>query len=205
MKKFISAIVLFVAAILFPIHAYAHSGGTDSKGGHYNRSTGEYHYHHGYSAHQHKDMDGDGKLDCPYEFDDKDYYSEMPKATIDPNLLKEMEEWHEKIQEYTYPEDYSKTKESKDNEDQKSNDDNRKVTLKSAISNSSDSSKATNFDWYEIPIFVIGISVLFLLFSPFMDYLRPGLAEIVFDISLKVIVFSLPFVFLFDFLFMIFG
>lgn len=32
---------------------FAHSGGTDSAGGHYNRSTGEYHYHHGYPAHQH--------------------------------------------------------------------------------------------------------------------------------------------------------
>lgn len=94
-----------IAAALFPLCAYAHSGGTDSKGGHYNRSTGEYHYHHGYSAHQHKDMDGDGKLDCPYEFDDKDYYSEIPKVTIDPNLLKEMEEWHEKAQEYTTPKD----------------------------------------------------------------------------------------------------
>ena len=59
-----------VAATLFPICAYAHSGGTDSNGGHYNRSTGEYHYHHGYSAHQHIDMDGDGKLDCPYDFKD---------------------------------------------------------------------------------------------------------------------------------------
>lgn len=62
--------VLIVAATLFPIHVYAHSGGTDSKGGHYNRSTGEYHYHHGYSAHQHRDIDGDGKLDCPYEFNE---------------------------------------------------------------------------------------------------------------------------------------
>lgn len=33
--------------------ALAHSGGTDSSGGHWNHKTGEYHYHHGYGAHQH--------------------------------------------------------------------------------------------------------------------------------------------------------
>ena len=48
---------------LFPI--YAHPGKTDSNGGHYDRSTGEYHYHHGYPAHQHPG----GK--CPYNYDDK--------------------------------------------------------------------------------------------------------------------------------------
>jgi hypothetical protein len=53
----------------------AHPGRTDSRGGHYDRSTGEYHYHHGYSAHQHYDIDGDGKKDCPYDFDDKTNHS----------------------------------------------------------------------------------------------------------------------------------
>lgn len=45
--------------------AFAHPGGTDSKGGHTNHSTGEYHYHHGYPAHQHENGQ------CPYDFDDK--------------------------------------------------------------------------------------------------------------------------------------
>lgn len=49
----------------------AHPGRTDGKGGHTNRSTGEYHYHHGYSPHDHYDMDGDGDIDCPYDFKDK--------------------------------------------------------------------------------------------------------------------------------------
>lgn len=44
--------------------AHAHPGGTDSKGGHYNRSTGEYHYHHGYPEHQHTNGI------CPYDFKD---------------------------------------------------------------------------------------------------------------------------------------
>lgn len=53
-----------------PVEVFGHSGRTDGAGGHYNRSTGEYHWHHGYGAHQHEDMDGDGDLDCPYDFRD---------------------------------------------------------------------------------------------------------------------------------------
>lgn len=55
--------------------ALAHGGKTDANGGHYDRSTGEYHYHHGYPAHQHYDMDGDGIIDCPYDFDDQTNHS----------------------------------------------------------------------------------------------------------------------------------
>lgn len=54
-----------------------HGGRTDSNGGHYNRSTGEYHYHHGYSAHDHYDMNGDGIIDCPYTFKDNTSESEL--------------------------------------------------------------------------------------------------------------------------------
>lgn len=63
MKK----ILLLFLLILFclPVASYAHSGGTDANGGHYNRSTGEYHYHHGYSAHQHPNGI------CPYDYDDQ--------------------------------------------------------------------------------------------------------------------------------------
>lgn len=64
---------LLVLVLLMPlcITAKAHPGKTDSNGGHRDRSTGEYHYHHGYSAHDHYDMDGDGIIDCPYDFVDK--------------------------------------------------------------------------------------------------------------------------------------
>lgn len=62
MKKLI-AIILF-ACLLFPTTVFAHSGRTDSQGGHYDRSTGEYHFHHGYSAHQHPNGV------CPYDFHD---------------------------------------------------------------------------------------------------------------------------------------
>ena len=66
--------IIFILLILFlciPIAVYAHPGRTDSKGGHTNHSTGEYHYHHGYSAHDHYDMDGDRDMDCPYDFKDR--------------------------------------------------------------------------------------------------------------------------------------
>ena len=46
-------IILMLMSLFLTLPVYAHSGRTDSKGGHINYSTGEYHYHHGYSAHQH--------------------------------------------------------------------------------------------------------------------------------------------------------
>lgn len=42
---------LFITMITSPV--YGHSGRTDSNGGHHVTATGEYHYHHGYPAHQH--------------------------------------------------------------------------------------------------------------------------------------------------------
>mgnify|MGYP003377908942 CR=1 FL=1 len=60
MRKYLfTGVFLF----LFVIGAFAHSGKTDSAGGHYNHSTGEYHYHHGYPAHQHPEGI------CPYSSD----------------------------------------------------------------------------------------------------------------------------------------
>ena len=60
--------VVWCVVLLFNIAASAHSGKTDSAGGHYDRQTGEYHYHHGYPAHSHSVEDG--IIDCPYDFDD---------------------------------------------------------------------------------------------------------------------------------------
>lgn len=68
MRKRLLAFLLAFLLLLSPT-VLAHSGKTDANGGHYDRSTGEYHYHHGYPAHQHYDMDGDGIIDCPYDFD----------------------------------------------------------------------------------------------------------------------------------------
>ena len=63
MRKFILFFLLFL--FCFPIVSLAHSGRTDANGGHYDRSTGEYHYHHGYPAHQHTNGI------CPYDYDDQ--------------------------------------------------------------------------------------------------------------------------------------
>lgn len=59
-------LLCLLALLVLCVPASAHPGKTDSKGGHYNRSTGEYHYHHGHPAHQH--VDGV----CPYDFATKE-------------------------------------------------------------------------------------------------------------------------------------
>lgn len=64
MKKMVSAFAVFIAMLCLAVPALAHSGRTDGNGGHYNRATGEYHYHHGYPAHQHPGGE------CPYDFHD---------------------------------------------------------------------------------------------------------------------------------------
>ena len=61
-KRILLSLLVCVALFAF---ASAHPGRTDSSGGHYDRSTGEYHYHHGYPAHQHTNGV------CPYDYDDK--------------------------------------------------------------------------------------------------------------------------------------
>lgn len=64
MKKW-KWMALVLAVTLCIGSASAHPGRTDANGGHYDHSTGEYHYHHGYPAHQH--IDGV----CPYDYDDR--------------------------------------------------------------------------------------------------------------------------------------
>lgn len=61
MKK---CIVILLLLFCLTSVAYAHPGRTDEYGGHTETATGEYHYHHGYSAHSH--VGG-----CPYNYDDQ--------------------------------------------------------------------------------------------------------------------------------------
>lgn len=72
MKK-IHFILLLMFLLACTITVYAHPGGTDSDGGHYNHSTGEYHYHHGRPAHQHENGV------CPY--DDNSSGDNSPQAS----------------------------------------------------------------------------------------------------------------------------
>lgn len=71
MKRILLLTIAACMAISVTGSAFAHPGRTDSQGGHTDRATGEYHFHHGYPAHQHEDRDGDGvKEYCPYNFND---------------------------------------------------------------------------------------------------------------------------------------
>ena len=70
MKRIIAVLLVLLA---FAAPVFAHSGRTDSNGGHYDNSSGEYHYHHGYPAHQHTN----GK--CPYNFKNKITYNNGSK------------------------------------------------------------------------------------------------------------------------------
>lgn len=86
MKKpaLLFALLIFLLLPSIPLIAYAHPGRTDGSGGHTDHSTGEYHYHHGYPAHDHYDMDGDGDIDCPYNFDDQTNHSSGGRTEITP-------------------------------------------------------------------------------------------------------------------------
>lgn len=84
---FLSIIVL---SCVFIMPAFAHPGATDEYGGHYDRSTGEYHYHHGYPAHSHDDGV------CPYDFVDKtdhSYHESNPERESNLNLGELVDFW----------------------------------------------------------------------------------------------------------------
>lgn len=70
-RKISISILITLNLFNLSFSALAHPGDTDGSGGHTNHSTGQYHYHHGYSAHQHYDMNGDGIADCPHNFTNK--------------------------------------------------------------------------------------------------------------------------------------
>ena len=100
MKKIILLLILFISILTM---SFAHSGKTDSNGGHYDSSTGEYHYHHGYPAHQHN---ADGS--CPYvtklvindttnNNDDEIYEIKGSNEEYYINKLNEMEEQIESL------------------------------------------------------------------------------------------------------------
>lgn len=81
--KLMVAMLLVVLLCALSITISAHSGRTDGNGGHYDRSSGEYHYHHGRSAHDHYDINGDGIIDCPYEFEDESDSKDLDSNDLD--------------------------------------------------------------------------------------------------------------------------
>lgn len=77
MNRFLCSLIIILSIITL------HPGMTDENGGHYDRSTGEYHYHHGYPAHQHPNGV------CPYDFDDKTgQNSGMSSGNSDSNITR---------------------------------------------------------------------------------------------------------------------
>lgn len=76
MKRLLLLSLTLIVLCLSCIQVSAHSGKTDANGGHYDRSEGEYHYHHGYPAHDHTN----GK--CPYDYKNKtDHSSGISSST----------------------------------------------------------------------------------------------------------------------------
>lgn len=69
--------VLLLTLLVLFVPSGAHSGRTDSQGGHTDRSTGEYHFHHGYPAHQHENGV------CPYDFDETTDIDEYTKRFLE--------------------------------------------------------------------------------------------------------------------------
>ena len=53
MKRFLSLALAVIMVIACTVVCFSHQGRTDSQGGHYVQSTGEYHYHHGRPVHFH--------------------------------------------------------------------------------------------------------------------------------------------------------
>ena len=81
-------LILLLGGIQFSV--LGHSGGTDSQGGHFNRRTGEYHFHHGMGPHQHP-----GGV-CPYSSGsringqskrDQNFFQRHPLLSIGGGLL----------------------------------------------------------------------------------------------------------------------
>ena len=100
MRKIYSFVVATLLMLL-PLFAFAHSGRTDSIGGHYNNTTGKYHFHHGKSAHQHENgrcpYDNSGRTDWPTAKPDRNTQTPRPyvysftgrsaSATIKPTSI----------------------------------------------------------------------------------------------------------------------
>lgn len=81
------AVTAVCCALLLTSFASAHPGRTDASGGHWDNSTGEYHYHHGYPAHQHTNGV------CPYDYDDQTGASSGSSSEyVSPTITSDAEE-----------------------------------------------------------------------------------------------------------------
>ncbi len=83
MKK-LSFLLFIIISLSFLLSAYAHPGRLDSDGGHYNRDTGEYHYHDGSSAGRNNNSDSDDYTYSHFEGPTKKYNSSSDYNTTKP-------------------------------------------------------------------------------------------------------------------------
>lgn len=85
-KVFKTSLILISIVIIISgscVAVFAHPGKTDSDGGHFDRSTGEYHYHHGYPAHQHENGTR------PYDFDNNEKSTESHNYGYDYESIRD--------------------------------------------------------------------------------------------------------------------
>ena len=83
-KRLVVTLILIPTFIYCSITCFAHSGRTDAYGGHY--GDGGYHYHHGYTAHQHPNGT------CPYNFDDQTDHSNNGGTSSWPRIEKDKDD-----------------------------------------------------------------------------------------------------------------
>lgn len=167
----VSILIIFCLSIT----ASAHPGKTDQNGGHVDRSTGEYHFHHGYPAHKHYDIDGDGITDCQYDFDDQ------TSANIGSSSSKSNYEYDS--YEYYYD----------DSEKQKQSNDEKKIDQpESPIAEGGDDVSALGvvgaifeilFFLFMIPIGAIMISPVLILPFYFVQYIVSMMARHIFNVK----------------------
>jgi hypothetical protein len=103
LKKFYALVCLVFVAFNLTIIGFAHPGGTDGSGGHYRGNSGEYHYHHGHSAHQHPNGV------CPYE---ETYEEPEPKWDYDEDDYDEDDYAEKHEEDEDYEEEHKEEKET---------------------------------------------------------------------------------------------
>ena len=100
MKRVFLFLLIF-QILTFPV--LSHPGRTDSNGGHYNRSTGEYHYHNGEYA---------GRTQSSSSKKEQSYFYTPPKKEIEIEIIKPTDEYFAG-ETYTFsaeiPEEYSQS------------------------------------------------------------------------------------------------
>ena len=87
MNKQTLGVFVITLLCLVTIVAFAHSGRTDSNGGHWDRQNGGYHYHHGNPPHDHYDIDGDGDTDCEIMYEIENKQTSEDEVSSEPSAI----------------------------------------------------------------------------------------------------------------------